>query len=88
MPEHVVWDRERLAYIKTESQAPKTEQYNTGEPPNIYWCMPQRVEIGVQDTSSLFIQKIKKLQNTKHTHAPTDLIVDNFLNNIVRLIAD
>ena len=47
MPEHVVCDRERLAYIKTESQAPKTEQQNGGDPPNIYWCMPQRVEIGV-----------------------------------------
>jgi hypothetical protein len=84
MTEHVVCDRERLAYIKTESQAPKTEQQNTGYPPNIYWCMPQRVDIGVQDTSSSLIQKIKKLQNTKHTHAPTVLSVDNFLDNIVR----
>jgi len=32
------------------------------------------------------IQKIKKLQNTKHTHAPTVLSVDNFLDNIVRWV--
>jgi len=47
MTEHVVWDREWIAYIKPESQTPKTKQQNAGDVANVDWCVPQRVEIWI-----------------------------------------